>query len=96
MFVFRSVAAWQGLRYARVSVSGWPGRSTSGPSWPDGGQRLGSVSVKLGSCHRAEVAEIQEVQGRLKHLASDLLEVQTVEIRTTEMDSSEDFRQLKV
>ena len=52
--------------------------------------------MKLGSCHRAEVAEIQEVQRRLKHLASDLLEVQTVEIRTTEMDSSEDFRQLKV
>lgn len=52
--------------------------------------------MKLGSCHRAEVAEVKEVQGRLQHLASDLLEVQAVEIRTTEMDSSKDFRQLKV
>ena len=96
VFSFWSVAAWQGLRYTRVSISGWPGGSTSGPARPDWGHRLGSVSVKLGSCHRAEVAEIQEVQGRLKHLASDLLEVQAVEIRTTEMDSSKDFRQLKV
>ena len=50
--------------------------------------------MKLGSRHCAEVADVQEVQWRLEHLASDILEVQAVQIRTTEMDSSEDFRQL--
>ena len=52
--------------------------------------------MEFSSRQFVEVAEVQEVQGRLQHLASDLLEVQAVKVSTTEMDSSKDFRQLKV